>query len=222
MTPAREQDCWALAGTLSFDHTYWTHHALLTDSSIRYNGHMKELGLLANELGVHERTLRRAVGQGTLRATRPTPRTLELPLSERRYLRRAWPLIAALRRALRAEQNVRFALLFGSVATGLDTHASDVDVLVDLRDQSLERIVDLNAKLTAAIDRPVDLVRLEDAQREPAFLAAAMSNGRVLVDREQLWPRLLRREATIRRHGSELQLKRTRAALAGIDRLIAR
>jgi predicted nucleotidyltransferase len=182
---------------------------------------MTELALLANELGVHERTLRRAVGQGTLRATRPTPRTLELPLSERRYLRRAWPLLAALRRTLRAEQNVRFALLFGSAATGVGTHASDVDVLVDLRDGSLERVVDLNVKLTAAIGRPVDLVRLEDARREPAFLAAALGNGRVLIDREQLWPRLLRREATIRRRGSELERKRSQAALAGIDRLIA-
>jgi predicted nucleotidyltransferase len=182
---------------------------------------MSELGVLADELGVHERTLRRAVGQGTLRASRPTPRTLALPLSERRYLRRAWPLLAAVRRALRTEQNVRFALLFGSVATGVDMHTSDVDVLVDLRDSSLERIIDLNAKLTAAIGRPVDLVRLGDAKREPAFLAAALSNGRVLIDREQLWPRLRGRETTIRRHGSERELRRTQAALAGIDRLIA-
>jgi predicted nucleotidyltransferase len=182
---------------------------------------MTELGVLADELGVHERTLRRAVGQGTLRATRPTPRTLALPLSERRYLRRAWPLLAAVRRALRTEQNVRFALLFGSAATGVDTNTSDVDVLVDLRDPSLERVIDLNAKLTAALGRPVDLVRLGDAEREPAFLAAALSDGRVLIDREQLWPRLRGRETTIRRYGSERERRRTQAALAGIDRLIA-
>jgi len=57
---------------------------------------MSELGLLADELGVHERTLRRAAEQGTLRATRPGPRALNLPLGERRYARRAWPLLAAL------------------------------------------------------------------------------------------------------------------------------
>jgi predicted nucleotidyltransferase len=182
---------------------------------------MTELRVLADELGVNERTLRRGVAKGTLRATRPTPRTLELPLSERRYLRRAWPVLATLRGTLRTEQNVRFALLFGSAASGTDTPASDIDVLVDLREESLERIIDLSAKLTAAIDRPVDLVRLTDAEREPAFLAAALANGRVLVDREQLWPRLRRREMTIRRSGSEQELKRTRAALAGIDRLIA-
>jgi predicted nucleotidyltransferase len=182
---------------------------------------MTALALLGDELGVHERTLRRALGQGTLRATRPTPRTLELALSERRYLRQAWPLLAALRATLRTEQNVRFALLFGSAATGADGAASDVDVLVDLRDASLERVLDLDAKLTAALGRPVDLLRLGDAERDPAFLAAALSNGRVLVDRERLWPRLRRRQEAIRRSGDEDELKRTEAALAGLDRLLA-
>lgn len=182
---------------------------------------MTELALLANELGVHERTLRRAVGQGTLRATRPAPRSLELPLSERRYARRAWPLLATLRRTLRTEQNVRFALLFGSAAVGTDTPVSDVDVLVDLRDPSLERVIDLSAKLGADIGRAVDLVRLEDAEQEPALLAETLADGRVLVDREQLWPRMRQREANIRRHGRRQERQRTRAALARIDRLVA-
>jgi len=182
---------------------------------------MTELGVLADELGVNERTLRRAIGQGTMRATRPTPRTLELPLAERRYLRRAWPLLATLRGRLRTEQNVRFALLFGSAATGSDTPASDVDVLVDLRDSSLERVVDLSAKLTADIGRQVDLVRLADAEHDPAFLAAALADGRVLVDRERLWQRLRRREATIRREGRKQERRRAQAALGGIDRLVA-
>lgn len=182
---------------------------------------MIELGLLAEELGVHERTLRRAVVQGTMRATRPTPRTLELPLAERRYIRRAWPLLATLRGSLRTEQNVRFALLFGSATTGADTPASDVDLLVDLRDSSLERIVDLSTKLTADIGRRVDLVRLTDAEHEPAFLAVALADGRVLVDREQMWPRLREREAAIRRHGRKQERQRARVALAGIDRLVA-
>jgi predicted nucleotidyltransferase len=182
---------------------------------------MSGLGLLADELGVHERTLRRAVAQGTLRATRSAPRTLRLPLAERRYVRRAWPLLAALRASLRTEQNVRFALLFGSAATGTDTPASDVDLLVGLREQSLERVVDLSEKLAASIGRPVDLVRLADAEREPAFLAAALGDGRVLLDRDQMLPRLLRSEASVREQGREQERRRTEAALAGIDRLIA-
>jgi predicted nucleotidyltransferase len=182
---------------------------------------MTELQHLAGELGVHERTLRRAVEQGTLRGKRPSPRTLEMSLAERRYTRRAWPLLSALRRTLRTEQNVRFAWLFGSAAAGTDTASSDIDVLVDLRDESLERLVDLERKLAAALGREVDLVRLSDAERDPAFLAAALSDGRVLVDREELWPRLRRREPSIRRRAGEQERQRTRAALAGIDRVIA-
>ncbi len=41
-----------------------------------------------------------------------------MSLSEREYVRRSWRLLSTLRAALRTEQNVRFALLFGSVARG--------------------------------------------------------------------------------------------------------
>ncbi len=182
---------------------------------------MNELSALADQVGVSERTLRRAANQGTLRASRAGPRTLELSLSERVYARRHWPLISALRAALRSEPNVRFALLFGSVARGDDTPAGDVDVIVDLRDPSLERLMDVQTKLMAAVDREVDVVRLEDAEAEPSFLAEALTDGRVLVDRAGLWPRLRRREPRLRRAGGERDLSRTRDALAAIDRLFA-
>ncbi len=182
---------------------------------------MSQLAQIAREVGVNERTLRRAIDQGALRARRPSPRTLDLPLSERRYLRRSWSLLAQLRKALRTERNVRFALLFGSAATGADMPASDVDVLVDLRDPSLERLADLNAKLEAALGCRVDVVRLQDAEADPSFLAGVVSEGRVLVDREDLWPRLRRREAALRRRGARRDAERTRSALAGIDRLLA-
>jgi predicted nucleotidyltransferase len=192
------------------------------DICCRYNGHMNVLVSLAQEVGVDERTLRRAVSQGTLRARRPGPRTLELPLSERVYVRRSWLLISALRAVLRTEQNVRFALLFGSVATGTDTPESDVDVLVGLRDASFERVVDLSTKLREIVGRAVDVTELHDAEGEPAFLAQVLADGRVLVDREDLWPALQRREAGLRRRGGHQQAERARRALAGIDRLLDR
>jgi predicted nucleotidyltransferase len=181
---------------------------------------MNLLRMLAEEVGASERTLRRAADQGTLHATRLGPRTLELSLSERVYVRRSWPLISALRVALRTEPNVRFALLFGSTATGTDTRESDVDVLVDLRDASLERLLDVQAKL-AVIGRDVDVVRLADAEDEPALLAGALAEGRVLVDRAGLWSKLHRRESLLRRRGDERDVQRMRDALAGIDRLLA-
>jgi predicted nucleotidyltransferase len=197
----------------------WTHAVARTDAWIRHNGHMTELALLAEEVGVSERTLRRAVNDGSLRAARPTPRSLQLPLSERRYVRRSWPLISALRAALRTEKNVRFALLFGSAARGTDTTASDVDLLVQMRDPSLERIIDLGAKLSAIVGRRVDIVRLEDAESEPSFLADLVAEGRVLVDREARWARLRRREAVLRQRGRLRDAQAAKDALAGIDRL---
>lgn len=182
---------------------------------------MTELALLAEELGVNERTLRRAVNQGTLRATRPSPRKLELALLERQYVRRSWSLLSALRTALRTERNVRFALIFGSAATGTDTPTSDVDVLVDFDDPSLERVVDLSANLTAAVGRPVDVVRLGDAESEPSFLADVLTEGRVIVDREQLWPRIQRRGRRLRHRAAKEESERAQAALAAIDRLLA-
>jgi len=95
-------------------------------------------------------------------------------------------------------------------------------VLVSLRDPDLERIVELSAKLTEASGRRVDLVRLEDAETGPSFLADVIAAGRVLVDREGVWPRIRSREPSLRRVGRRSHAQRTEAVLAGIDRVLAR
>jgi predicted nucleotidyltransferase len=181
---------------------------------------MTELEILARQVGVNERTLRRAFNEGTLRAARPTPRKLKLDAAEQRYLRRSWGLIAALRAALRTEQNVRFALLFGSTARGDDGASSDVDLLVEMRDSSLIRIADLGAKLEALLDRRVDILALDDARENHRLLVQATDEGRVLVDREGLWPVLQGEADGLPPHGKETD-RAARRALAGIDRMLA-
>lgn len=183
---------------------------------------MIQLALLAEQVGVNERTLRRAVNQGTLRASRPSPRRLDLPLAERQYVRRSWPLLAALRAALRTEHNVRLALLFGSAARGTDTQDSDVDIVVELRDPSLDRVVDLSSKLSAIVGRPVDVLRLEDVLTEPFVLDDVLADGRVIVDRVDRWPRLRRHGASLLRRGRGEAAGRAGAALKGVDRLLSR
>lgn len=182
---------------------------------------MTELGLLSEELGVSERTLRRAVKQGTLRATRPSPRTLHVSLAERGYIRRTWPMLGALRNALRTERNVRKAVLFGSLARGTGEATSDVDILVELADSDLDRVVDLKSKLAEITGRDVDVIRREDAETEPALMLEIASEGRVLIDRDQRWPDLVRRAAQTRHGARRRQRARTRAALAGIDRMLS-
>jgi predicted nucleotidyltransferase len=182
---------------------------------------MTALSSLASEVGVNERTLRRAVNEGALKARRPSPRKLELPLSEDLYVRSHWPLIAKLRAALRTDRNVRFAMLFGSAARGDDTSESDVDVIAALRDASFDRVLDLAIDLESALGRSVDVIRLEDAEQDPTFLAMALADARVLVDREGTWPGLMQRLPSLRRRGKARDDKRKRDALAGIDRFLA-
>jgi predicted nucleotidyltransferase len=178
------------------------------------------LETLAKEVGVSERTLRRATNEGTLRARRPTPRRLEISPAERAYVRRAWPLLSELRRILRTEPNVRFALLFGSTARGEDTETSDVDLVVQMREGGLDRTIDLQLKLEKTLRREVDVVALEDAEDNPQLLAEIVTEGRVVIDRDQRWPPLQSREAALRHAAERALRRRTKEALAGIDRLL--
>jgi predicted nucleotidyltransferase len=182
---------------------------------------MTELETLAEEVGVNERTLRRAVNEGTLRAKRSTPRRLRISAAERQYVRRSWPLLADLRQALRTEHNVRLALLFGSTARGEDGPQSDVDVLVEMRDPSFGRVADLSTKLEALLGRRVDVVTRKDAGASAHLLAEAAADGRVLVDREGDWPALHSEAGALARRARVQDRRRSREALAGIDRLLA-
>lgn len=181
---------------------------------------MTELELLANQIGTSERTLRRALNEGTLKAQRPSPRKLSIGAAEKQYLRRSWKLLAGLREALRTEHNVRFVLLFGSTARGEDTAGSDVDLLVEMRDPSLARIADLSAKLETLLGRRVDILTLEEAGENAQLLAQALEEGRILIDREGRWPELRDEAEALQRHAREGACRARRRALAGIDRML--
>jgi predicted nucleotidyltransferase len=154
---------------------------------------------IAGELGVSERTLRRAVGEGTIRAERPSSHRLRIGDEERDWVLRHWPTVARLRAALRTEPSVRLAVLFGSQARGREHRRSDLDVLVDLDAASAARLAALEESLSAATEQEVQLVSLRAAEAAPGLMADALRDGRVLVDRDALWPRLKRRRAQIRR-----------------------
>jgi predicted nucleotidyltransferase len=182
---------------------------------------MTELGSLAKEIGVSERTLRRAANEGALRTRRPTPRRLEISQAEKAYARRSWPLLSELRRVLRTEPNVRFALLFGSTARGEDTETSDIDLLVEMRDSSLVRLIDLELKLVPLLGRNVDLLSLTDVESNPLLFADALREGRVIVDREDRWAELHSQTARWERRARDTARRRSRQALAGIDEMLA-
>lgn len=182
---------------------------------------MTDLDLLAGQVGVSARTLRRAVNEGTLRGERSSPRRLRLTATEKQYVLNRWHLLARLRAVLRTEPNVRFALLFGSTARGEDTEASDIDLLVEMREPSLIRLVDLELKLEALLGRSVDLLSLADVESNPLLFAEALREGRVIVDREDRWTELRSQTAQAERRANDQSRRRGRRAVAGIEGLLA-
>lgn len=147
-----------------------------------------DLPRLARELDIPERTLRRAVERGTVHAARPGPRTLELSDGERHYLGTHWPLVQRLTAALRTEPSLRLAVLFGSVARGEETTVSDLDVLVAWHRTDLVRTARLRRRLGETAGRPVQLVTLTEASASGQLMADVVEDGRVLVDRDRVWP----------------------------------
>jgi predicted nucleotidyltransferase len=161
---------------------------------------------LARQIDVPERTLRRAANEGLVHGRRVSDRRYETSFREEAYLRRHWPLLRGLRDALRTEPAVRLAVLFGSVATGQDTERSDVDVLVWLTDPSASRVAGLSGRLERRLGRDVQLVRVEDAERAPTLMADVLVQGRVLVDRDELWAKLKATERTWARRAKAAEL----------------
>lgn len=158
---------------------------------------MDSLRQLAHALGADERTVRRAAEQGAVRCRRSSPRRVEFAEGELDYLREHWEILADLRRALRTEPNVRFAVLFGSIARGDGDEGSDLDLIVELADYGPGKIGRLESRLEQALERPVELHTLRDAEGSPYLLHQVLRDGRVLVDRAGRWARLYRRRHSI-------------------------
>jgi predicted nucleotidyltransferase len=150
-----------------------------------------ELERLAREVGVHERTLRRAASSGLIHAQRSSPRRLSLSGSESSWVRSHWRLVGTLLSVLRTEPNIELAVLFGSVARGDDVpEISDVDLLVGLRSSEAGALQALRRRLERRLSSDVQLVPLQAARRDPRLLAEVLRDGRPLVDRGELWREL--------------------------------
>jgi len=186
-----------------------------------YPGRMRsDLPALARDIGVPERTLRRAVQRGTVRCHRPGVRQVELASDERAYLRDNWQTISTLTEALRTERNVRLAVLFGSMARGHAGPDSDIDVLVSLAEDRPDAAVKLAVRLERTLGRSVDIARLErvDAQA-PLLLDRVLDEGRVLVDRDGQWRLLSERHGVIRARARRDHRRQMAGAARAIEEL---
>ncbi len=180
-----------------------------------------ELADLAGELGADERTLRRAVADGTIRCEHLGPRRRRVHEDECRYMVSHWPLLANLRQALRTERNVRLAVVYGSVARGEDTPQSDLDVLVTLAEDHPDAAVKLAVRLEGALGRRVDVARLGRVRETaPLLLLRAIDEGRVVLDRDGEWAPLRERRGELARRASRAHAARRRRARASVLELL--
>jgi predicted nucleotidyltransferase len=180
---------------------------------------MSEFDEVAARLGTSSRTLRRAANRGTIRCRRPSPNKAELPIEEQRYLHRHWGLLSALVGALRTRHDVRLAVLYGSAARGEQHAESDLDVLVELAGDDPLAPARLGLRLGALVGRRVQIVPLRSAEASPLVLADVLRQGRVLVDRDEVWTRLKRREAEIGREARRQERELDKLAWDVLDRL---
>jgi predicted nucleotidyltransferase len=183
---------------------------------------MLELAELARELDVDVRTLRRAATDGTIRCERVSTRRQRVSEDERRYAAGHWPLLSTLRRALRTEPNVRLAVLYGSAARGDDRPDSDVDLLVSLDEDRPDTAVKLAVRLERAVDRQVDVARLNRVQEtSQLLLLQAIDDGRALLDRDGEWAGLKTRRDEIARRARLAHEARRRRARASVREFLA-
>jgi predicted nucleotidyltransferase len=173
---------------------------------------------LAQELGTTDRTLRRLAEVGTIRSGRRRAGLRGALSREESYLRGHWELLSRLRAALRTEPSVMAALLFGSVAAGTDSPASDIDLVVALDgDARLRDLYQLGRRLARKVGRPVDLFNLDDLLAEPARLGPIIDEARPVVDRAHVWPRLQTLRRKLSRRQAVSGRMRRRIAPGGVS-----
>ena len=155
---------------------------------------------IAVQIGADERTLRRAAERGVVRCRRPGPRSLELAPGELTYLQGHWKLLSSLTRAFRTEPNADLAALYGSAARGSEDAGSDIDILVDFRDNSQSSTAALARRLETHVGVAVDVASLPHVRKNsPLLLLQVIDEGRVLLDRGETWEPLRHSRETIAR-----------------------
>ena len=177
---------------------------------------MTEIAELAKAIGASERSLRRAVALGGIRARRPGPRRLRLAAGEAEYLVRHWKLLVETREALRTEPRVRVAVLAGSTARGDDRPGSDIDLVVDIEDEKPLDRMRLGMRLADKLGRAVDVASLRQLRDEPLSLLQLLDEGRVLVDREGRWPEMRSERPAVYKRAKRAYERRWRLTAAAL------
>lgn len=133
--------------------------------------------------------------------------------------------LAALEAALLGIEEIEFAWLFGSRATGRHRPNSDVDLAIGLRGGGdLELMSDLHDRVVAAIDavvpsERVDLIALSE-RTPPALRHQVFRHGRLLFAKER--ERLVRLRTLTAREWGDSEPKRREAWAITRQRILER
>jgi predicted nucleotidyltransferase len=129
-------------------------------------------------------------------------------------------MLATLREALRTERDVRAAVLAGSMARGDERPDSDIDLVVALDSELALDRTRLAMRLGRKLGREVDVASLDLVAANPLSLLQLIDEGRVIVDRDEIWPELReKRSATHKRAERAYQRQRRRLAMIRRDHL---
>lgn len=125
----------------------------------------------------------------------------------------------ALADALEQREEVKLAVLMGSMARGDAEPDSDVDVLVILHESPRSRI-ELEIALRDALGRRVDVIRLSEGR--PQMIHEALVDGVVIKDVDGVWPSFQARLAEFERAAKEYDADLTRRTREALDEMIRR
>lgn len=133
------------------------------------------------------------------------------------YLVRHWSLLTGMREALRTEPKVRVAILAGSTARGDDRPDSDIDLVVELREERPLDRMRLGMRLRGKLGRDVDVANLQDVREEPLSLLQVLDEGRVLIDREGVWPEMRDRRPAIYKRAKRAYRRQQQRTASSLD-----
>ncbi|MFO0760366.1 MAG: nucleotidyltransferase domain-containing protein [Byssovorax sp.] len=91
-------------------------------------------------------------------------------------------LLTQLRLLLAKHPEVRVAMLFGSEARGTARHDSDIDLAVDAPEADL---LSIDADISAALDREVDIITLDDAVLTIPMMEHLIHDGIIVYERSR-------------------------------------
>ena len=108
--------------------------------------------------------------------------------------------LCVLKAKLTASPQVALAVVFGSVARGEARPASDIDLLVVIREEAPEAVRVLRDELESRVGRTVQITHLDEVWSATDLMPDVAAHGRLLVDLDDRWPTIVEQGCRLARN----------------------